>query len=310
MNLTAIRERFAVQAIRWAPKGLCSAAVGWGARASLPRPVRAPTYRAFSRLVGAQIEEAELPLDEYPSLSHFFARKLRTGARTVDQAASLTSPCDGVVAALGSVENDRMIQAKGKDYSLARLVVSREAANVLAGGSYATIYLSPKDYHRVHAPIAGELLGYDYVPGSHFPVNPLFSRSVDELMAQNERVVFHLRTSVGHVCLVMVAALGVSNIEVAHDQIETRFFRRAQQHKQVRFDRPIDVAQGDELGTFHLGSTTILVFEPNAVAFDDIRLGDTVRFGASIGTCSTGEAIASGTAMSSSKQSHPSETLG
>ena len=285
VNLTAIRERLSVQAVRWAPKGLCSAAVGWGARKRLPRPLRAPTYRTFSRVVGAALEEAELPLAEYPSLSHFFARRLRTGSRTLAarDARTIVSPCDGAVAARGRVHRDHMIQAKGMGYTLSSLLVDRDRARQLAEGWYMTIYLSPRDYHRVHAPMDARLIGYDYVPGSYFPVNPLFSRSVEALMARNERVVFHLETPAGAASLVMVAALGVSNIEVAHDGTETRYLRRTKNHQQVRFKRPIELARGDEIGTFNLGSTTIMVFQERTADLDAISVGQTLRFGQAIG---------------------------
>lgn len=284
MNLTAIRERIALDAIRWAPKGLVSAAIGWGARTRLPRQLRSPMYRAFARWSGARVDEAELPLDEYPSLGHFFARRLRPGLRPVDGTSStLIAPCDGRVAAQGRVERGHMIQAKGMSYQLADLVVDHKLAAALEGGSYLTIYLSPRDYHRVHSPINAKLLGYDHVPGSHFPVNPLFSRSVNGLMAKNERVVFHLNSQMGAVCLVMVAALGVSNMEVACDRMETRYLRASRREQTFRFDQPLDIARGDELGAFHLGSTTIIIFEPDRVTLDPLAVGDTLRFGQPIG---------------------------
>jgi phosphatidylserine decarboxylase len=284
VNLTAIRERVVLDAIRFAPKALVSATIGWGARRRLPRSMRSPAYRAFARWAGARIDEAELPLHEYPSLAHFFARRLRPGLRPVaGTPGTLVAPCDGVVAAAGRVERGHMIQAKGMHYDLGRLVVDERIAAELEGGSYLTIYLSPRDYHRVHAPMQAKLLGYDHVPGSHFPVNPLFSRSVDGLMAQNERVVFHLRTEVGAACLVMVAALGVSNMEVACDRMETRHLRASGRDRKVRFDEPLELARGEELGAFHLGSTTIIIFEPGSVALDSFSVGDTVRFGQPIG---------------------------
>ena len=288
MNLTAIRERIAVQAVSWAPKGLVSAAVGWGARRALPRPLRAPAYKTFSRIVGARVDEAEMPLSEYASLSEFFARRLCPGVRHVTgEQGGLTSPCDGRVAALGQVEHDRMVQAKGKDYTLSELLADPERAGELAGGVYMTIYLSPKDYHRVHAPLDGELVGYDYIPGSYFPVNPLFSRSVEQLMARNERVAFHFDTFVGPMSLVMVAALGVSNIEVAHADTETRYLRGERKQRTVRFDQPIHISRGDEIGTFHLGSTTILVFQEHAVDLSLVEVGDVLRFGQVVGRIQT-----------------------
>lgn len=272
-------------ALRWAPKGLYSAAVGWGARQVLPRPLRALVYRAFATRVGAALDEVELPLEEYESFSQFFARRLRPDMRPLhEDPATIVAPCDGVVAAIGQAEQGRLIQAKGKDYSLAQLIGDEELSDALIGGSYLTIYLSPADYHRVHSPVSAKLLGYSYIPGTLFPVNALFSRSVDELMAVNERVVFHLDTELGKVAMVMVAAIGVSNVEITHDSLQVRHLRsRGRTPHRVVFDRPFPVDRGEELGIFHLGSTTILIFEPGQVELGALRLGDTLRLGSEIG---------------------------
>lgn len=285
MNLTTIRERAAVGAVRWAPKGLYSAAIGWGARITVPRPLRSLAYRAFARRVGASLDEVELPLGEYQSFSHFFARRLRSGARPLPiDPGAVVSPCDGTVAAIGVADEGRLIQAKGRDYALAQLLDEEAASARLVGGPYVTIYLSPANYHRVHSPLAAELVGYSHLPGTLFPVNPLFSREVEGLMATNERVVFHLRTAVGMAALVMVAAIGVSNIEITHDALETRYLRRRKRSPhRVDFERPIPVGRGEELGIFHLGSTTILIFEPGRIRSNDLRVGDTVQLGQEIG---------------------------
>lgn len=285
MNLTTIRERAAVGAVRWAPKGLYSAAVGWGARITVPRPLRPFAYRAFARRVGASLDEVELPLAEYRSFSQFFARRLRSGARPLPaDAAAVVAPCDGTVAAVGYADEGRMIQAKGRDYGLAQLLDDADASARLVGGPYVTIYLSPANYHRVHSPLAADLVGYSHLPGTLFPVNPLFSREVEGLMATNERVVFHLRSELGMAALVMVAAIGVSNIEITHDALETRYLRRRKRSPhRVEFEKPIPVGRGEELGIFHLGSTTILIFEPGRIRSSDLRVGDVVQLGQEIG---------------------------
>ena len=282
VNLTAIRERVTVDVIRRSPKGLYSAVIGWGARRTLPRPLRSPLYRTFARMVGARLDEAELDVTDYPTFGDFFARRLRPGVRQVHGAAdTIIAPCDGVVAMRGRAEKGRMIQAKGRDYQLAELVMDDECAGVLDGGPYVTIYLSPRDYHRVHTPMTARLLGYDYLPGNFFPVNPLFSRSVDSIMSSNERVVFHLASkALGRVALVMVGALGVSNIAIAHDGAESRALRSEGVRSCVRFREPVTLERGDELGAFHLGSTVILIFEPDRIDLDTALGPDSaLRFG-------------------------------
>src|SRR5262252_1883855 len=150
-----------------------SALVGWGATRPLPSRLRGLAYRAFARAVGANLDEVELALGGYPSLGDFFARRLQRGAREVDAAPSaIISPCDGVLAARGTAVSGALVQAKGRTYQLAELVADGELASRLTGGPYATIYLSPRDYHRVHAPVDARIEGYDYLPGALWPVNP------------------------------------------------------------------------------------------------------------------------------------------
>ncbi len=284
MNFNAIRDRVAIDSVRLAPKRLYSGAVGWGARRRLPRPLRAPVYSAFARAVGARLDEVELPLADYPSFGSFFARRLRPGARQVaDGDGVVIVPCDGTVAAVGTATGGHLIQAKGKGYDLARLVVDRELASRLEGGSYVTIYLAPRDYHRVHCPVDADLCGYDYVPGTLFPVNPFFSKHIENLMTVNERIVLPLSGAIGAMAVVMVGAAGVGNITLCHPQVEARELRAAQTHRRVRLHETVAVSRGDELGAFQLGSTVILVFEPGRVELDDLSPGRILYFGESIG---------------------------
>ncbi|GAB4532810.1 MAG: archaetidylserine decarboxylase [Haliangiales bacterium] len=254
----------------------------------LPRRLRSSIYRAFAQRVGANLDEVELPLDAYDSLAAFFARRLRPGSRPLDAAGeSIVAPCDGVIAALGEATDGSMLQAKGKHYALRQLLGDDQLAAHLEGGSYLTIYLSPADYHRVHSPLAGTLTGYTHIPGTLFPVNPLFSRSVEGLMAINERVVFHLDTTIGIVAVVMVAAVGVSNIELSHKRRETRLLAergRRGAPRRIDHEHAVTVERGEELGAFHLGSTTIMIFPPQRVALSQsLRVGDPVLFGQKVG---------------------------
>lgn len=261
-------------------------AVGMGARATLPRGLRAPLYRAFSKMVGARVDEAELPLDEYPSLGEFFARRLRPGTRELDLGDDVViSPADGVIAAAGTAAQGHMIQAKGISYSLADLLDDPLLAGRLEGGAYATIYLSPRDYHRVHAPVAGRLRSYRHIPGALWPVNALFSRSIDRLLCVNERVVLELEmvdANGGHagVCaLVLVAAVGVSNISLIH----AGGVVRGVENRSHQFEVAPEVGQGDELGAFLLGSTVVMIFDAQAARLARLAAGDLVRVGERLG---------------------------
>jgi phosphatidylserine decarboxylase len=277
-----------------------SALIGWGARKSVPRRLRGLAYRAFARAVGANLDEVELPLGGYPSFGDFFARRLRTGAREVDRSpAAIISPCDGVFAARGTAVAGALVQAKGRMYQLAELVADAGLAAVLTGGPYATIYLSPRDYHRVHAPADARVVGYDYLPGALWPVNPRVAARRDGLLARNERVVIRMHApGLGHIALVMVGASGVGNIRLAPALsgtlssttpsstvpalgADSAAWRAAREFRRVEL-AGVGVRTGDELAAFRLGSTVVLVFEPDSVELVG-EVGQAVRFGQSIG---------------------------
>jgi phosphatidylserine decarboxylase len=263
-----------------------SALVGWGAGKPLPSRLRGLAYRAFARAVGANLDEVELALGGYPSLGDFFARRLRRGAREVDSApGAIISPCDGVLAARGTAVSGALVQAKGRTYQLAELVVDAELAARLTGGPYATIYLSPRDYHRVHAPVDARIEGYDYLPGALWPVNPRVAARRDGLLVRNERVVIRMNAgTLGRVALVMVGAAGVGNIRLAAAlgaAGDSAAWRAAREPRRVELG-DVAVRRGDELGAFRLGSTVVLVFEPQAVELSG-EVGDAVRFGQRIG---------------------------
>lgn len=262
-----------------------SALVGATARRRLPVLLRNAAYRAFARAVGADLEEAELDLRAYSSLGDLFARRLRPGVRSVDPALdSIISPCDGVLAARGTAVDGALVQAKGKNYQLEELLVDRELSAKLTGGEYATIYLSPKDYHRVHTPVDARLVRYDYIPGALWPVNPLVASRRDRLLSRNERVVITLDAGrLGMVALVMVGAAGVGNIALEHAP-ESVTWRAAGERRRVEVDRQIE--RGDDLGAFRLGSTVVMVFQPGRIQLAG-EVGTTLRFGERMGSVKT-----------------------
>ena len=258
--------------------------MGLGARAYVPAPLRKPAYRAFARATGADLSEAELELGAYRSLGELFARRLRPGVRPIDpDPRAIIAPCDGVVAAIGTSDGGALIQAKGKTYTLDELVVDDALARRLRGGAYITIYLSPRDYHRVHAPVGGRVASYDYVPGALWPVNPRVAARRDRLLARNERVVIALDAAHdGRIAVVMVGAAGVGNLALAHlPPAGTLPWRAAAERRHVELDVP--VARGDELGAFRLGSTVIALFEPGGAQLGELEVGRAVRFGERLG---------------------------
>lgn len=264
------------------PGAAYSAIVGSVASRALPQPLRGLAYRAFARAVGANLAETELELGAYPSLGDFFARRLKEGARTIDDAPeAIIAPCDGRIAARGVAVDGALVQAKGRNYRLADLVADDELAASLTGGVYATIYLSPRDYHRVHAPVDGRIVSYDYLPGTLWPVNAWATARREGLLARNERVVIRLHApGIGDVAVVMVGAAGVGNIRLTHAP-DSAELRGSGERRRVELDDE-RVRRGDELGAFRLGSTVVMLFPPGAVTLAG-EVGDAVRFGARIG---------------------------
>ena len=250
-----------IGALRLVPKSLYSRGVGRLSRTPLPRSLRSPLIGGFSRRYDIDVDQAEHPLAEYESLAAFFTRRLRPGARPVcEEPDVVPSPADGRLLQGGPLEEGQALQAKGRPYSVAELLGGDPVAAALARGSYATVYLSPRDYHRVHCPVAAAVTGYLHVPGTLWPVNAAGVAHVDRLFCRNERLVTFLETEAhGPAAVVMVGATAVGRITVAYDEgVCTNRGGRAAQTK-VCYDVPRPLRRGAELGTFHLGSTVIFL---------------------------------------------------
>lgn len=277
----------------WAPAGVYSRVVGHASRIPLPAALRRPAIGAFARAVGVDLDEPELALDAYGSLGEFFARRLRDGARPIDQTAgAVVAPADGLVTAVGIASDGALIQAKGRDYRLADLVGDDGLADELRGAAYVTVYLSPRDYHRVHTPVAGELVGWSYIPGARWPVGPRFTERVAGLYTKNERAVARLATPAGPAAVVMVAAIGVGNLYLTHAAdggLATGDLRKAAERRRFDCVPAAPLARGDELGAFLLGSTVIALLPPGGGTWT-CAVGDRVRCGERIGAARIGGA--------------------
>jgi phosphatidylserine decarboxylase len=292
-DLPNLRWRAALSLLRRLPQGALSRGFGRMADVPIPPAMRPAVLGAFARAVGADVREAELPLEAYPTLNRFFTRKLAAGARTwpADPSA-VASPVDGAVGQLGTVREGRLIQAKGRLYDVGQLLEDDAAAARYEGGVFITLYLSPKDYHRIHAPVAGEIRAARHVPGALLPVNAAAVAHLPELFARNERLICHLDGEVGRVAVVAVGAYNVGRISAAFDPAWNAppgrsawvTNRRGLQSAAKAYDPPIAVQRGDEIMTFHLGSTVVLVFEPGRVELlPSIKPGDPVRLGMPMG---------------------------
>lgn len=267
------------------PKHAMSRAAGALANARVPRALRPAVYRGYSRLFGADPSEAELPLADYPSINAFFTRALRPGLRPVAPDA-IVSPADAAVGAYGAVANDTLVQAKGRDYSLAALLGDKAAADRMEGGTYTTLYLAPRDYHRIHVPVDGRITRATYIPGELWPVNVFAVLHVADLFAVNERIVVDIETpNGGKVAAVLVGATMVGMTRLVFDDLHTNARRREVQQR--TYDPPIPVRAGDQLGHFEFGSTVIVVCSRDAGTIEPLALESTVRMGARIGRVGT-----------------------
>ena len=263
------------------PKHLMSRAAGWIASRPLPERIRPAVHRGFSRVFGAEPGDAELPLEAYPTVNAFFTRRLRPGLRPV-APDSLVSPVDGAVGASGTVRADVVLQAKGRDYSLASLLGDRELACSMDGGSYLTLYLAPRDYHRVHSPLAGQIVSATYIPGELWPVNVHAVTHVEQLFAVNERIVVTIRRPAGGVMVVVfVGATMVGMTRLAFDDLHTNARRREVQRR--TYDPPLPVEAGGPLGHFEFGSTVILLGSPELGTLAELPERQPVRVGQPIG---------------------------
>ena len=263
------------------PKHGMSRVAGRLANARVPWALRAAVYRGFARIFGATLEEVELPLTSYSSINAFFTRQLKPGLRPVAPNA-IVSPVDGAVGAYGPVADDVLVQAKGRTYSLAALVGDPELAHAMDGGTFTTLYLAPKDYHRIHVPIDGDIVSATYIPGELWPVNVHAVTHVADLFAVNERIVVTIRGRAGGtMAVVLVGATMVGTTRVAFDDLHTNARRRVVERR--RYDQPIPVHAGEQLGHFEFGSTVIVVCSRVAGAIDPLAEGETVRMGQRMG---------------------------
>lgn len=243
----------------------------------LPRPMLDRMIAAYCRVYGVSLDECEVPEGGFDTFDRFFTRRLKPGVRPVDpDPAVVTSPADGRVQAVGEVTRGVMIQAKGRSYRLDALLGDSAPCARLEGGTYVTIYLSPRDYHRVHFPCDGEVTGCRHIPGRLYTVAPRATEIVDRLLARNERLTTLMRCGERTAAVVMVGAVGVGRISVAYGPMVTNVGRR---YGGAAFDPPVPVSKGADLGEFHLGSTVVMVLQRGPWDYVGPEVGTPVRMG-------------------------------
>ena len=273
---------FFVQTQTFLPKKLITSLAGVLACLKY-RPIKNFLIGSFIRAYEVDMAEADaLSIDQYADFNDFFTRRLRSGSRPLpENMKAMVSPADGVISELGQISQMQIIQAKGKMYSVSNLLGDNDLAGYMDGGCFTTVYLSPKDYHRVHMPLNGKPLSIRYIPGKLFSVNNRTAQNVDSLFAINERLVitFEDEETKKNFVLVMVGALIVGGMET----VLTGPIKRSKVRKILNFQKTT-LLRGEELGRFYLGSTVILMCPRGMVELDEVMVPSmSVKMGQQIG---------------------------
>jgi phosphatidylserine decarboxylase len=267
------------------PKQALSRLVAKAGESNLPWLKNALIRRAIKAFNINMDEALTSNLDDYKNFNAFFTRELKPGVRPLDiEIDSIASPADGAISQAGKINKNKILQAKGIDYTAERLLGNDEDAKRYHEGSFATIYLSPRDYHRVHIPIEGKLKRTRYIPGSLFSVNDMTAQALPELFARNERLVCEFESNdAGTFAVIFVGAILVAGIETVWSGFETPGPGAV---RDTDFSgQSLNFMKGDEIGRFKFGSTVILLFQNQAANWEDgINANAAVQMGQKIGS--------------------------
>ncbi|MEJ2479893.1 MAG: archaetidylserine decarboxylase, partial [Acidihalobacter sp.] len=251
-------------------------------------PLVAPVIRWFVKRYRVELSDAANPdPSSYPTFNAFFTRTLRPDARPQPESPdTIACPVDGTVSAIGALHDERVLQAKGRDYSLIELLGGERNAAPYRNGRFSTLYLSPRDYHRIHMPLDGTLTRMTYVPGRLFSVAPHTVETIPRLFARNERVIAHFDTALGPMAVVLVGAINVAAIETVWAGLITPPPGKTMRETEypLEGDGAVRLERGAELGRFNMGSTVILVFPPGVMEWHSgLHCGSPLRMGEAIG---------------------------
>lgn len=281
--LHGIKQRAVITSLKVLPQHWMSAMAGRAA--GLPAPTVA--VKTFGKVFGVNFDEVKEPLESFPSVQSFFVRELKAGSRPIDQADdAVVSPCDGAWGACGTINEDTAMQLKGRQYSVRMLLHDDEKAHRFDGGTFATMYLSPKDYHRFHCPLDGDVVGVRYVPGALWPVNGAGLLHVDGLFTKNERIIAWLRPKHDPTALIAMIAVGatmVGKVKLAFDEDVTTNVARPDVTVKS-YDPPVTLTKGQEWGRFEFGSTIVLLATKGALDLNVQPETTPLKLGTRIGT--------------------------
>lgn len=264
------------------PQHTLSRLIGKLANCQIPW-VKNNLIRLFIWHYTIDLHSAENPnLDHYACFNHFFTRKLKSTLRPIDpDLSSIISPSDGILSQFGKININQLIQAKKLFYAVDDLLADVNLANAFNNGDFATIYLSPRNYHRVHMPYDGKLMQMVYVPGKLFSVNTATANEINNLFTRNERLICLFETSLGKMAVIFVGAMIVAGIHTTWAGKITPNLNRMIQ-KWEYFSQNLCFKKGDELGYFELGSTVIILVEKNTIEWQALTLNQPLQIGQSI----------------------------
>ena len=235
--------------------------------------------RWFIKQYQVNLSEAEIEnIEDFISFNDFFTRAIKPSLRPISES-DIISPVDGVVSQSGKIYNSKIVQAKGRKYSISALIADKPFKEI-QNGSFATIYLSPKDYHRIHMPCNGTLISMKYVPGDLFSVNQNTVDNIDGVFARNERLVCLFETVFGSMVFVLVGAIFVGSMQTSWEGLITPPYSKAVKNYDYK-DRQIKLSKGDELGRFNMGSTVIMLM-PDGSPELSLEVGLALKMGQSL----------------------------
>ncbi len=271
--------------LKFIPKNHFSAFVGELAHMRLPFGLSKRIIRWFIKRYKVELDDVEEDLSTFETLGDFFTRKLKSEARPVGEG--VVSPVDGEIVQFGKIEEEKILQVKGKHYNLENLLRSKKQSAKFKNGYYITFYLAPRDYHRVHSPVGGGISDCYSIEGKLWPVNTWSVNHIEELFSVNERIISVLQTENSSVAVVKVGATNVGAIALTYDTISgnqnPRLKRKAFHVLHRTYSPPLPIDKGNELGRFRLGSTVVLLFEADSFKpAADLKAGE-IKFGQTIG---------------------------
>jgi phosphatidylserine decarboxylase len=264
------------------PKNDLSHAVGKIVHTNLPGALGRKSVEIFARYYNINLDEAEHALEYYPSIGALFTRKLKEGLRPIGNG--IVHPADALITEAAVIKDGQLIQAKGRTYSVAGLLGGGPYSENFNDGAFATYYLCPTDYHRVHSPVDGKIIWANHIPGALWPVNDWSTQKIPDLFNINERVAVVIQSERGLVALVMVAATNVGNMSMTFDPAITTKVRKGPRKPQPKNYEPgLTISRGEEVGVFHMGSTVVVLYAPGVIQGDILKIkGRHSKVGASL----------------------------